>query len=360
MHRLRWLAITLVGLASSVQADEAANTDQVMVISIKDDGIIASGINARGDVVGFEWLEEKERPGVLYQAPFYYVKGKPLTYLPLLEGYTATFPAAVSDNGLVVGRVSKPAPPRVRVDLRNQAFVWEADRGIRGLGALKDDFASFACDISSDGRRISGFTLGDNRVRACVWDRVDDGWKGTALPHENRLGSNVVAISDDGKSITAVDGVLPCLWTQTPSGEWMREVIGDAGSLVPRAINNAATVVGVRFTGDGLTHAVVWTREAGMKLLEMPESYVRSEASAINNNGVVVGMVDGPNGSKIGPNAFKYQNGRLHLISEGGPFFTAATCINDRGQLAGVVEKEEEEIDPKATPKVIPEKRPTP
>lgn len=354
MRRLHCLAILLVGLTSFAQADEPAKAYQV--ITIKDDGIIATGINARGDVVGFEWLEEKERPGVLYQAPFYYVKGKPITYLPLLEGYTATFPAAVSDDGLVVGRVSKPAPPEVRVNLRNQAFVWDAVRGIRGLGALKDDVASFACDVSRDGQRISGFTVGDNRVRACVWDRAGDRWNGTVLPHEARLGSNVVAISDDGKSVAAVDGVFPCLWTQSPSGEWTREVIGDASSLVPRGINNRAMVVGVRFTGDGLTHAVIWTREEGMKELEKPEGYVRSEATAVNNDGVVVGMIDGPAGSKFGPNAFAYKNGQLHRIREGGPSFTTATCINDQGQMAGVVEKEVD--DPEDKPEVLPDKKP--
>jgi probable HAF family extracellular repeat protein len=351
MRRLWLLTIAVLGPASYVPATEPDKAYQV--VATKEDGIIATGINARGEIVGFEWVEEKERPGVLYQAPFY-AKGKQFTYLPLLDGYTATFPAAVSDDGLVVGRVSKPAPPQVRIPLRNQAFVWEAKSGIRGLGTLKDDLASFACDVSSDGRRISGFSLGENRVRACVWDRAEDGWKGTPLPHEFRLGSNVVAMSDDGKSVAAVDGVAPCLWTRGPSGEWTREVIGDPGSLIPRGVNNAGTVVGIRNTGDGLVHAVVWTREKGVEPIKKPDGYVRSEASAVNNDGVVVGMVDGPGGSKIGPRAFRYKNGQLHLIDEGGPSFTAATCINDRGQLAGVVEKEED------APEVPPQKNETP
>src|SRR5205807_2237591 len=114
---------------------------------------------------------------------------------------TATHPAALSDNGLVVGRASKPAPAGVRVPLRNQAFIWDAETGIHGLGVLKDDSASFACGITRDGRRVSGFSVGENRVRACLWERDGDGWKGTALPHAFQLGSNVVAISDHGKYI---------------------------------------------------------------------------------------------------------------------------------------------------------------
>src|SRR5262249_13076488 len=208
------------------------------------------------------------------------------------------------------------------------------------------DSASFASGISRDGRRISGYSVGDDRIRACVWDRDGAGWKGTALPHSARLGSTTVPISGDGRFVAAVDGASPCLWSRDASGRWTREVIGDAGSLVPRAVNDSGTVAGVRFAGGGQTHAVIWSRQGGAKLLAEPEGYVRSEALAINSQGVVVGMVDGPGGSKIGPNAFVYAEGRLRLLEEGGPSFGSATAINDRGQVAGVLEKPEDEPAP--------------
>jgi hypothetical protein len=98
----------------------------------------------------------------------------------------------------------------------------------------------------------------------------------------------------------------------------------------------------------------IWTRRGGIKPLEVPEGYVRSEANAVNNDGVVVGMVDGPNGSEIGPDAFVYEEGRLRLIDEGGPAFTAATAINDQGQVAGVMEKEEGQVPPVAGQAKVP------
>jgi probable HAF family extracellular repeat protein len=312
------------------------------VVTPKGEGIIATGINGRGDLVGFEWIEDKAHPAVVNQVPFYY-KDKRITYLPVLEGYTATFPAAVSDEGLVVGRASKPAGLGARVHLRNQAVVWEARAGIRGLGALEGDSASFACGVSRDGRRISGYSVGDDRMRACVWERAGADWKGTALPHASRLGSTTVAISGDGRLIAAVDGGSPCLWSRDGAGRWTPELIGDPGAFVPRAVNDAGTVVGVQFTGDGLTHAFIWSRRAGAQRLAEPPGYVRSEALSINNQGVAVGMVDGPAGSKIGPNAFAYEGGRLRLLDEGGPSFGSATAINDRGQVAGVLEKKEED-----------------
>jgi uncharacterized membrane protein len=327
-------------LAASAGADEPARKYEV--VSPKDDGIIATGINRRGEVIGFEWVEEKETPGVISQMPFL-AKGKSMTRVPLLAGYTATFPAGLSDDGLVVGRVSKAAAPGVRVHLRNQAFLWDARNGIRGLGALKDDAASFASGVSSDGRLISGFSVGPDRVRACVWQRDGEGWLGMAMPHEFQLGSNTVAISNDGKNVTAVDGVVACLWSREGSGPWTRRVIAEPAALVPRAVNNAGTVVGLRYTPDGNTHAIVWSRDAGLKVLDEPEGYVKAEANAINNEGVVVGLIDGPNGSKTGPNAFVYERGKMRVMTEGGPAFTSATAINDRGQVAGVLEKDDEE-----------------
>src|SRR3954469_3317111 len=107
--RHAWLLLVLIahGLPRLAGADEPARRYQV--VSPKDDGIIATGINGRGEIVGFEWIEDKAHPGVVDQVPFY-ATGREVTYLPLLKGYTATFPAAVSDDGVVVGRASKPAP----------------------------------------------------------------------------------------------------------------------------------------------------------------------------------------------------------------------------------------------------------
>ena len=312
-------------------------------------GAIATGINAGGDVVGFLWEEEADRPGVVAQVPVF-LEGGELTRLPLLEGYTSTFPAAVSDGGLVVGRVSKPIIPGVKVDLQNQAFAWDAEGGIRGLGVLEGAVASIATGVSADGDRISGYMLFEGRMEPCVWDRDGDGWEASTLPTEQGLGSNVVAISGDGRHVSAVDGVHPCLWTADGSGGWAREAIAGPGSLLPRAVNNSGMVVGLRFDDGGQPHAVVWTRDGGHRQLEEPEGYAKSEASAVNDSGMVVGMVDGPSGSDIYPRGFIYQDEKMTLIPEGDPVFAAATAVNGRGQVAGVVEEADEVEEPAGRP----------
>ena len=85
------------------RAEDPAKTYQV--VTPRDDGIIATGINGRGDVVGFQWVEKI--PSVFEQAPFF-ARGKTITYLPTLPGYTATFPSAVSDSGVLSAGAASP------------------------------------------------------------------------------------------------------------------------------------------------------------------------------------------------------------------------------------------------------------
>lgn len=322
-------------------ADEPSDAKPYQLVSPFNEGATITGLNNRGDVVGFHWEPEDGNPDILYEAPFF-AQGETITRLPLLKGYTATFPAAVSDDGLVVGRVAKPAPFGVRAHLRNQAFVWTAKGGIEGLGAPEGYASSFATGVSRDGRRISGFLLGAPNLQGCVWERSGDGWRALILPEADDLGSNVMAISPDGERLAAVQKLLPSLWTETEPGVWTRETLSEIpASLIPRGVNDEGTVVGHRENGQGYTNAMIWTREGGLKPIQTPDGYVGSRAEAVNNAGAVVGLIDGPHGSDIAPRAFVFEDGRLRALDECGPNFVWATAINDNGQVAGVIEQEE-------------------
>lgn len=336
----------LAALLAFGEAGAPPATKTYQLVAPFDEGSTITGMNNRGDVVGFHWEPERGNPDILYEAPFF-AKGKTITRLPLLKGYTATFPAAVGDDGLVVGRVAKPAPPGVRVYLRNQAFAWTSEKGIEGLGAPEGFVSSFATGVSRDGRRISGFLLGEQLLQGCLWERSGEGWKALILPDADDLGSNVMAISPDGKRLAAVQKLLPSLWTETEPGVWTRETLSnDPASLIPRGVNDEGTVVGHRENGQGYTDAMIWTREAGLKPIRTPKGYVGSRAEAVNNKGAVVGLMDGAHGSDVGPRAYILEDGRLRTLDECGPDFVWATAINDNGQVAGVVEKEEAEAEP--------------
>jgi uncharacterized membrane protein len=162
--------IVLLGAALSLNALSAAAqpSKNYQLVTPKDVDIVATGINERGDIVGFESITDRKNPDVIEEVPFY-ARGKDITHLPLLEGYTATSPAGVSDDGLVVGYVSKPISPVRRGTGGSQAFVWDVRGGIHGIGMPEGDLSSFASGISRDGRRISGYSVGPNRKRACIW-----------------------------------------------------------------------------------------------------------------------------------------------------------------------------------------------
>lgn len=338
----RVIALLGAALSSTALVAAAQPAKDYQLVTPKDIDIVATAINERGDIVGFESITDRKNPDVIVEAPFY-AQGKNITHLPLLEGYTATSPAGVSDAGLVVGYVSKPTSAAQRGTGSNQAFVWDVRAGIRGIGMPEGDLSSFASGISRDGRRISGYSVGPNRKRACIWERDGESWKAAVLPESAQLRSTHVPISGDGRIIAAVEADSPRLWTRDASGRWMSEVIGNVGSMVPRAVNDAGTVVGTRYTPDGLSHALIWSRSGGLRPLAKPSGYVKSEALAVNNRDVIVGMVDGPAGGKLGPNAFVYDKGPLRVLDEWGPNFASATVINDRGQIGGVLEKKEDE-----------------
>ncbi|MFO0959449.1 MAG: HAF repeat-containing protein [Isosphaeraceae bacterium] len=333
------MTILALGLILATPQDRAPQ--KYRLVTPKEDGISAAALNNKGAIVGGEWYEEDDKPGQMAERAIY-AEGDEITRIPLLEGYTSTFPLALSDQGRVAGRVSKPAPPNSKVFMRTQAFVWEKGKGIRGLGVLEGDMASMASGISRDGTVVAGATMGQNVMRVCLWQWKDGAWKGMALPFDKGMTGSTVAISPDARNVAALDGALPCLWTRNKSGQWEREVIGGTGEMAPRAVNDSGLVVGVATTPDGLSHAKVWSRDKGMKTLEKPPGYVHSEALAVNNQGVVVGMVDGPHGSEIGPDPFVFEGGKLRILDELGPFLGIATAINDRGEIAGVVTREEE------------------
>ena len=355
MKRIRILIASLAfGMAaiSPLQADEPTTPVYRIVPKIGAKETTAIALNAKGDLLCYRWAEENGNTDVLEQAPLLLKadSGKSIR-IPLLKGYTATMPASLSDSGVVVGRSSRPPVDNAGrlVPLSGVAFVWDEHSGIRSIGALPGDTMSQADSISADGSRISGISIGPDRIRACVWERSGENWEMKPLPQAtNRLNSQKAVMSRSGKYVASFEDRKPTLWTREDDGSWRRETIGATDSLIPRAVNDNAVVAGYRINADALStkDAVIWKRETGVKVLERPKGYLYAELNSINNRNVAVGFADGPHGSSIGPNACVSEGGRL-LIFDAEPEFSSATAINDQGQAAGTFEaKEAIDADP--------------
>jgi probable HAF family extracellular repeat protein len=151
--------------------------------------------------------------------------------------------------------------------------------------------------------------------------------------------SNATAINDDGVVVgnaqinsdfsyhgfTYIGGVL--------------QALPGAADTQANGINNAGTIVGQRVVGtaDGdQTHAYAYAGGTYTDLGTLPIGDA-SRALAVNGHGDVVGaaanMINGAPNFPEDP--FLYRNGTMTSLGNFGGIFSAATSINDHGQIVG-------------------------
>jgi probable HAF family extracellular repeat protein len=339
--------IAALVLALHIGSIRAAD-DELQVLFNGPGNSNARAINRSGSAVGFRAARGTGH-GELREISFYSSKGKSKE-IPQLASYTATFPTAISDNELVAGYCSKLSNelgnPR---NLNLQAFVWDAASGaIIGLPVLEGHARCMAFGICADGSRISGVCGGMDRMTACVWEKRAAGWQCLALPgsrNSRLLVTSGACISRDGKFICGVDGILPTRWSRQPDGSWSAKVLKEQELFIPKAINDSGSMVGYRRTEDkdGSYRAVVWTEKEGMKEIGVLPHTRSSQALAINNAGLVVGVSEEP-GYLGGPKAFVYQNGQLSALNMPKVILSYAYAINEKGQIAGYCGREGDEF----------------
>jgi probable HAF family extracellular repeat protein len=95
------------------------------------------------------------------------------------------------------------------------------------------------------------------------------------------------------------------------------------------------------YTTNGARVPVRIERNGDITQIELLKGDVAGEALGINAAGTVVGFSDDPSGPTGGPQPFVWRNGvtRLLELPETSQF-GAATAINDRGQIAGMLDVE--------------------
>jgi probable HAF family extracellular repeat protein len=318
----------------------AADDDSSLQLLLKGPrNSAARAINLAGSVIGFREVGGPD-PGASQEKAFYASKGT-IKEIPLLPGYTSTFPTALSDNELVVGYCSKPIKqPGNPGPLTLQAFVWNPTTGaMTGLPVPAGFERNLAHGISADGSRISGVCGGsDYSMIACIWEKGADGWECKALPGRGKsplLLTSGACISRDGKFICGMDGNTAARWSRQADGSWTLKVLKDA-YFISKAVNDSGAVAGYRRTDDnsGNHRAILWTDKDGMKELGVLPNTQTSQALAINNAGLVVGS-SGEAGRAVGPKAFVYQNGKLAEVPIPQVVVSYAYAVNEKGQIAG-------------------------
>jgi probable HAF family extracellular repeat protein len=284
--------------------------------------IVWPNMNDRGEIVGISETSDVDPLGEAFSCPavfnnpsghscigFVWQNGT-MTALPTLGGNNA-IAAAVNNRGQAVGwaenTVHDPTCVAPQV-LQFKAVIWGPKKGqIEQLAPLPGDPDSAATGINDQGQVV--------------------GISGTC---ENAIGAysaKHAVLWQDGNPIDI--GTL-----------------GGAGWNTPMAINNRGQVAGfANLPGDVVNgrlhlnfHAFLWTKARGMQDLKTLPGDAISEATAINDEGQVLGV-----SFRAGfahPRAFLWQDGvmtdlntlipsdsNLYLISTGG--------INNRGEITG-------------------------
>lgn len=308
-------------------------------------------INSGGEVLGTrESLEPKV--AILSQSYFFSDGSKTLD-LPKLKGYTNSEFQSLSDDGKVVGYASRaPGNPNGALT----AIVWDAKTGeVTDLGKLPDDTASQATDISSDGKRIVGYSTGAQpaRVTPCVWEQVgeDQAWipKPLSVVHKHNpfVVSSGVVISPNGKRIASCPTFRiisdnfydSSLYTwELADGQWNRRELTEMAGQV-RDISNAGVIALSIATGSGIMPHMVDGKGELIEIELLPGDKT-GQSNAVGAKGAVYGFSDDPPGPAGGPQAFVYSEGKSQPLKHFAPrgVYSTVNAVNASGQQVGFVD----------------------
>ena len=250
---------------------------------------VPTGLNTRGVVIGDS--SRGENP-----VGWVWARGR-TTLLRGVGRYTAV-PAAISDNGIIVGALETAEGTQFEgnnvpgLSEIEQAAVWRSPAGPpHKLAPLPGDQGARAFAVAGDGR-VGGVSEG-GRFRPVVWDR-------TGKPR-----------------------VLPGLG-------------GGYGTV--RAFGAGGMAVGDAVAGNGTDHPVVWTADGRIIDLGLPGGSRTAQADGVLPGGVVVGTAQMPvaGGGTIAQAVRWTAAGRWQLLSPShGPGQALVTGTASAGTVAG-------------------------
>ncbi|MCA9172553.1 MAG: hypothetical protein KDB23_33035, partial [Planctomycetales bacterium] len=225
---------------------------------------------------------------------------------------------------------------------------------------------SVACDLSADGKAVTGYVIGRDppRMLPCVWEKSAAGWRaevlGTTYLENPLLTTASVVISDSGKLIAVslvksrVDGfpryALYVYRRQSggdPEGANRGTDAAQQGwqieHVLPRAvhlagINDEGLIAGRILEQNRRVAVLVNANTKSMQTL-LPDGYTNSRATGINRQGIVVGVADNGRmgmGEKL---AFAWLNGKfLDLKLPADVTSSVINGISAEGRMAGMIE----------------------
>lgn len=129
--------------------------------------------------------------------------------------------------------------------------------------------------------------------------------------------------------------------TCSPKRSILKSPRAGSHEVQAKALNDRGDIVGFADGRDGATHAILWKRGKASKAVDLGglPGYVASEAYAVNNHRVVVGVLYDKRDRTF---PFRWKRGRMTLLKgPNGRLRQADTpdrnVINERGEIAGTL-----------------------
>jgi probable HAF family extracellular repeat protein len=318
--------------ARSADAQRALSTYAITDIgTLGGESSEAAGVNSLGDVVGMAMTTEGTSHAFLYR------NGR-LFDLGTLPGGSSSYATAINDRGDIVGYSGiNGYGPGFREFI--QGFVWQ-DGMMRSVGALYCPCSFNVRYGTSKALAVSnaGWVVGDSQTNrgtfrsAFVWD--DPILRGLNFDPSHPEDGHAYGINDVHEIVG--DANNHAFLAQNGVSRDLGVLPGYVTSSA-RAVNNKGEVVGVAATATGIARAFLWDLGNMRDLGTLPGD-VASEALAINVTSDIVGRSGRADVSRS--RATLWHDGAAidlnGLVSTSGWTLSAATGINDLGQIVGV------------------------
>jgi len=247
---------------------------------------IAFDLNESGVIAGYATLfvAANNRRGFLWSA------ASGFTNIGSIDGARHTHLLGLNDEGAAVGY----AQPTEDFS-GSRAILFDAINGLRYLPDQDPAWDwSIARSINNAGQ-IAGYSYdaGGNR-HAFLWDPITGYQDMGALGNRSDLGQDtsfLLALNDNGWAAgdaRDANGNLRAFVWDAANG--MRSVGTLGGNTRAFGINNANEVVGFSRNAQDLRRAFIWDSADGLRELPLPPGHEVSEARAINDDGLIVGL----------------------------------------------------------------------
>jgi probable HAF family extracellular repeat protein len=288
----------------------------------------AVGINAAGTVIA------NSRPnGPSDVIPLIWSNG---SIVPInIPGDRNPTVSAINDSGSVVGHLRPGGGDQVIGFVRDAA----GERDLLGVGGVD----AIANDINNQGEIVGTAFHTDGSTQAVIWRKgkpseidVEPGFYGSAVAINQRgdvLGKHMPAYPGDPNVYKGF------VWSNGKVIDLPTVGVMDGvpySSSIPDAINDSGEVAGRLGVSSNQYQAAIWINGQATDLGTLPGD-VTSEATAVNDSGMVVGFSEGKNGTR----PFIYQNGKMSLLDDlltpdSDMKLSAAIAINNSGQILAI------------------------